>query len=128
MSRYSEKLERRREEAAREIEKNEKAARHAAAAAARTAPAPEAPKPELSFGDVGDVPGDLVLDLASVLDGCDSAVATADSLVEVSLKGLAKSEALSVRNSLWAVREKIRGLHQRARRFYVLAKEEACHE
>ena len=126
MSRYSEKLERRREEAAREIEKNETAARHAAVAAL-AAPAPEAPKPAPEFAGSDTAPGCLVLDLATALDRVDIALHAADGLVAVATKGLAKSEALSVRNSLWSARQKIAGLHVRAKRFYAIAKEEASH-
>ena len=128
MSRYSEKLERRREEAAREAQRNEKEACHArhAAVAARAA-SPEqlgARRPANEFGVPSDVPKGLVMDLASTLDCFDVALTDADELVELSVNGLAKSEALSIRNSLWAMREKLRGIHQRATRFYVITKAE----
>ena len=130
MSRYSEKLERRREEAAREAQKNEKEARHArlasAAAAALAAPPPvqETPPPAPEFCMPANVPGRLVLNVSDVLDRFDVAVTAADDLVSVSVKGWAKSEALSIRNSLWATREKLRGMVARAKRFYVITQQE----
>lgn len=127
MSRYSEKLERRREEAAREAGREAKAERHAAAVAALAAPAPKVLMPAPEFGAASDAPRGLVQDLSSVVDAVGTAVHSADDMVAVCVKGLAKSEALSIRNSLWAVLQKMSALHVRARRLDAIAKEEAAH-
>lgn len=128
MSKYSEKLERRREEAAREAAREAKAARHAAFEAEAAVPAHKAEvhEPVGEFAPAGDIPSRLVLELAAVLDGYDRAVAAADELMAVSAKGLTKNEALSIRNSLWAAREKLRRTRARATLFYLITKAEVA--
>lgn len=125
MSRYSEKLERRREEAAREAEKAAKAERHAAA---RPAVPPAAAKPAAEtfldrYRALGDRPLTVYAEAAKAHAALDAAHAACAAMV-AEAKGCAKGEAVSLAGSLWAAREKAAAIRDRALALHRLSNDE----